>query len=145
MYIHPCNSCKFVYRVYTYNIEQFNSLTDTIQYKTQYNNFTEYVTYNTAADTITASVCQSVQLGFYHTFCTTQQRTPLSQHTVQVKYWPQRNSVHPTHNIHLQNLVGLVDMSYIATSRMNNKGISKQNVQHWLKYNAERSTWRSLF
>ena len=54
MYIHPCDSCKFVYRVDTYNIEQFNILTSTTQYKTQYNNFTEYVTYNTAAaDTIT--------------------------------------------------------------------------------------------
>ena len=36
-------------------------------------------------------------------------------------------------------------MSYVAMSSMNNKVISKQNVQHWLKYNAERSTWRSLF
>ena len=56
-----------MYRVYTYNIEQFNSLTDTIQYKTQYNNFTEYVTYNTAADTTTASVCQSAHKGIAYT------------------------------------------------------------------------------
>ena len=54
-------------------------------------------------------------------------------------------TVHATYNIHLRNLVGLVDRLYIATSRMNNKGISKQNVQHRLKYNAGHLTQRYVF